>query len=109
MCDAAAAAWIDPGRVSFARAVRIVRRAIGPGFPPQQAERLLARVAAEITRKMEPLPRRHGRSYPRVVKRWRTRYDLKKPGDHGTRHYGPPAIRLASPAKPNPTNPASTS
>jgi len=34
VCDAAAAAWIDPGRVSFAKAVRIVRRAIGPAFPP---------------------------------------------------------------------------
>jgi len=32
--DAAAAAWIDPGRVSFAKAVRIVRRAAGPAFPP---------------------------------------------------------------------------
>ena len=32
--DAAAAAWIDPGRVSFTRAVRIVRRAVGPAFPP---------------------------------------------------------------------------
>lgn len=34
ICDAAAAAWIDPGRVSFTRAVRIVRRAVGPAFPP---------------------------------------------------------------------------
>jgi Insertion element 4 transposase N-terminal len=34
ICDAAAAAWIDPGRVSFTRAVRIVRRAAGPAFPP---------------------------------------------------------------------------
>ena len=32
--DAAAAAWIDPGRVSFTRAVRIIRRAAGPAFPP---------------------------------------------------------------------------
>ena len=32
--DAAAAAWIDPDRVSFTKAVRIVRRAIGPAFPP---------------------------------------------------------------------------
>jgi hypothetical protein len=32
--DAAAAAWTDPGRVSFTRAVRIVRRAVGPAFPP---------------------------------------------------------------------------
>jgi Insertion element 4 transposase N-terminal len=34
VCDAAAAAWIDPGRVSFTKAVRIVRRAVGPAFPP---------------------------------------------------------------------------
>lgn len=34
ICDAATAAWIDPDRVSFTRAVRIVRRAIGPAFPP---------------------------------------------------------------------------
>jgi hypothetical protein len=32
--DAAAAAWIDPGRISFTKAVRIVRRAVGPAFPP---------------------------------------------------------------------------
>jgi hypothetical protein len=32
--DAAAVAWIDPGRVSFTKAVRIVRRAVGPAFPP---------------------------------------------------------------------------
>jgi hypothetical protein len=34
VCDAATAAWTDPGRVSFTKAVRIVRRAIGPAFPP---------------------------------------------------------------------------
>jgi Insertion element 4 transposase N-terminal len=34
ICDAAAAAWTDPGRVSFTKAVRIVRRAVGPAFPP---------------------------------------------------------------------------
>lgn len=34
ICDAAAAAWIDPGRVSFTKAVRVVRRAVGPAFPP---------------------------------------------------------------------------
>ena len=32
--DAAAAAWTDPGRVSFTKAFRIVRRAVGPAFPP---------------------------------------------------------------------------
>jgi Insertion element 4 transposase N-terminal len=34
ICDAATAAWTDPGRVSFTRAVRIIRRAVGPAFPP---------------------------------------------------------------------------
>jgi hypothetical protein len=34
ICDAAAAAWIGPDRVSFTRTVRIVRRAVGPAFPP---------------------------------------------------------------------------
>ena len=34
ICDAATAAWIDPGRVSFTKAVRVVRRAVGPAFPP---------------------------------------------------------------------------
>jgi len=50
------------------------------------------------TRNLNP-PRRH-RSYPRVVKRARHNlYRIKKPGDHGTRHPGPPTIRLSVPAK----------
>jgi hypothetical protein len=32
--DAAAAAWTGPGRVSFTKAVRIVRRAGRPGLSP---------------------------------------------------------------------------
>ena len=34
ICDAATAAWIDPDRVSFTKTVRVVRRAVGPAFPP---------------------------------------------------------------------------
>ncbi|HEX6451379.1 MAG TPA: IS4 family transposase [Trebonia sp.] len=34
MCTAATAAGIDPDRVKFTRTVRIIRRAIGPAFPP---------------------------------------------------------------------------
>jgi hypothetical protein len=34
ICDAAAEAWTDPGRVSFTKAVRTVRRAVGPAIPP---------------------------------------------------------------------------
>ena len=38
------------------------------------------------------------RSYPRVVKRARhNSYRVKKPGQHGTRHDAPPAIKLANP------------
>ena len=33
-CTAATAAGIDPDRVKFKRTVRIVRRAVGPAFPP---------------------------------------------------------------------------
>ena len=44
-------------------------------------------------------PRRH-RSYPRAVKRTRyNSYRVKKPADHGTRHDGPPTIRLVNPVK----------
>jgi hypothetical protein len=34
ICDAATAAGIDPDRVKFKRTLRIIRRAIGPAFPP---------------------------------------------------------------------------
>jgi hypothetical protein len=34
ICAAATAAGIDPDRVKFTRTVRIVRRAVGPAFPP---------------------------------------------------------------------------
>jgi hypothetical protein len=33
-CTAATAAGIDPDRVKFKRTVRIIRRAVGPAFPP---------------------------------------------------------------------------
>jgi hypothetical protein len=47
------------------------------------------------------LNKRRERSYPRVVKRGRhNSYRVKKPGDHGTRHKTPPAIRLANPVNP---------
>jgi hypothetical protein len=53
---------------------------------------------ADITRKKNLNPRRRHRTYPRVVKRTRrTPYRAKKPGDTGTRHDRPPAIRLANP------------
>ncbi len=99
-CAAATAAGIDPDRVKFKRTVRVTRRAVGPASPPDQAAALLARVMAGITRTRNLNPPRRHRSYPRVVKRARHNlYRIKKPGDTGTRHHGPPTIRLSSPAK----------
>jgi hypothetical protein len=55
---------------------------------------------ADITRTRNLNPRRRHRTYPRVIKRARhNAYRVKKPGDHGTRHHGPPTIRLVSPVK----------
>ncbi len=99
-CAAATAAGIDPDRVKFKRTVRVTRRAVGPASPPDQAAALLARVMAGITRTRNLNPPRRHRSYPRVVKRARHNlYRIKKPGDTGTRHHGPPTIRLSSPCK----------
>ena len=67
-------------------------------FPPEHQQRILARVMADITRKQNLNPRRRNRTYPRVVKRGRhNAYRVKKPEDTGTRHTGPPTIRLANP------------
>ena len=99
-CAAATAAGIDPDRVKFKRTVRVIRRAVGPAFPPYRAHAILARVMADITTRKNLNSRRRHRTYPRVVKRGRhNSYRVKKPGDHGTRHDSPPAIRLANPVK----------
>jgi hypothetical protein len=52
---------------------------------------------ADIARKRNLNPQRRNRSYPRVVKRARhNSYRVKKPGDKGTRHDGPPTITLVN-------------
>jgi hypothetical protein len=33
-CAAATSAGVDPDRVKFRRTVRVIRRAVGPAFPP---------------------------------------------------------------------------
>jgi hypothetical protein len=66
-------------------------------FPPEQQERILAKVMAGITRKKHLNPRRRPRTYPRVVKRARhNSYRVKRPGDHGIRHSGPATISLVN-------------
>jgi hypothetical protein len=100
-CRAATAAGIDPDRVKFTRTLRIARRSAGPALPPGQQAALLAEVSADITRNKNLNPPRRHRTYPRVIKRGRyNSYRVKKPGDHGTRHTGPPTIRLANPVNP---------
>jgi hypothetical protein len=60
---------------------------------------------ADITRPANLNPARRHRSYPRAVKRARhNAYRLKRPGETGTTHNGPPAItlRIPSPRPPQP-------
>lgn len=55
---------------------------------------------ADITRRRNLNPRRRDRTYPRVVKRSRhNAYRVKKPSDKGTRHHGPPTIKLTTAVK----------
>jgi hypothetical protein len=52
---------------------------------------------ADITRRQNLNPQRRNRTYPRVVKRARhNSYRVKRAGDQGIRHAGPPAIKLAN-------------
>jgi hypothetical protein len=52
---------------------------------------------ADIASKRNLNPGRRHRTYPRVVKRARhNSYRVKRPGDHGIRHDGPPAIELVN-------------
>jgi hypothetical protein len=69
-------------------------------FPPEDTRRALARIMAGITRPRNLNRRRRDRTYPRVVKRARhNAYRVKKPSDKGTRHHGPPTIKLTTPVK----------
>jgi hypothetical protein len=53
---------------------------------------------ADITSARNLNPARRHRSCPRVVKRARhNSYKVRKPHDTGTRHPGPPTIRLVNP------------
>lgn len=52
----------------------------------------------DITRPRNLNPHRRHRTYPRVVKRARhsPRYHIKTATDIGTRHTGPPTIKIAT-------------
>ena len=52
---------------------------------------------ADITSSKNLNPGRRDRSYPRVVKRARhNSYRVKRPGDQGIHHDGPPTITLVN-------------
>jgi hypothetical protein len=68
---------------------------IRPHFSPDQRKAARQAVLAGITKRRHLNPPRRHRTYPRVIKRaWANKYRVKKPGDAGTRHTGPPTIKL---------------
>lgn len=79
MHEAAVASEIDPDRLSFVHAVRVIGDAVpefemvAPAEYPRLYERLLSDLAEEV------LPERRLRSNPRVVKRKMSKYKLKRP------------------------------
>jgi hypothetical protein len=90
------AADIDPDRISFTRALRLVRRtATGTAdIPPQDWNDALPTILADLARK--PNPKRRHRTCPRAVKRARhNSYRVKKLGEPAsTRHNGPATILI---------------
>ncbi len=79
MHEAALAQGVDPDRISFVRALRVLQDAVpdfqiaAPEFWPGLYRRLLRDIAAEL------LPARRHRSNPRVVKRKMSKFKLKRP------------------------------
>lgn len=96
--QASAAADLDPDRISFTKALRLVRRtATGTAdIPPRGWADALPKHLADIARLL--IPERTERTCPRAVKRARhNSYPVKKPGEPASvRHDGPPMIRLRS-------------
>jgi hypothetical protein len=67
------------------------------GLSPDQAEHLRAAIKADITRKQTLNPQRRHRTYHKAVKRARhNSYRVKRASDKGTRHTGPPTIKLVN-------------
>jgi hypothetical protein len=84
MFDAAQQVAIDPDRVSFVGALRLIRDALPEldAAPTEPARvKRYAVLLADISKQRNP-PRR-SRSYPRVVKRKMSNFKLKRPPIHG--------------------------
>jgi hypothetical protein len=78
MHDAAVQSNLDPDRLSFVNAVRIIGDAISEFqmTAPEQIQRLYQRLLNDIAR--HRLPEREDRSSPRVVKRKMSKFKLKR-------------------------------
>jgi hypothetical protein len=78
MPEAAMRAGIDPDRLSFSNAVRLVCDAIPACqmVAPAQQPQLYARLLRDMARSQ--LPERHHRNHPRVVKRKMSNFHLKR-------------------------------
>jgi hypothetical protein len=99
MREAADQADLDPDRLSFIRALRVVRRQVmdQAAFPPQRLTTKTRETVEEIIER--PNPERRQRSCPRALKRARhNSYRVKYPSDKNIAHGLPPTIRLIHPA-----------
>lgn len=82
--EAAKQVAVDPDRVSFVGALRLIRDAL-PELDAARTEQARARRYAvlleDVGKALNPL--RRSRSYPRVVKRKMSKFPLKRPAVHG--------------------------
>jgi hypothetical protein len=83
MHDAALQARVDPDRISFVRAVSLIKDAIYDFqlVIPRQHPRLYRRLLADLTQDL--LPPRAQRTNPRVVRRKMSNFKLKRPAHGG--------------------------
>lgn len=79
MHEAALKASVDPDRLSSVHALRVLGDALRDFAiaAPEMVPLLYARMLEDIARR--PLPPRRARSNPRVVRRKRSNFDLKRP------------------------------
>ena len=84
MTEAAATVEIDPDRLSFVAALRILKLRLPecPNTGPAETTRWYQQVLEEIA--VEKLPTRQNRVNPRVVKRKMSKFGKKRPAHRGT-------------------------
>jgi hypothetical protein len=84
MHEAALRAWVDPDRLSFTQAVRVLGEAVldFQVVVPAQWPRLYTRLLDDLAR--HRLPQRRRRSNPRAGRRRTSKFPQKRPGQRGT-------------------------